>query len=186
MSQFQTFQSLPSNFKLSIQFHIFDPISNFVQNSISDYFLTINFNFFIVSILCLLLPYESSFNQIEWYTGYESTIHSSLEDDEFSIRRESMNLLANLLHEAHFQDFEIDFLHKIYIKYLQRLDDQQNSLRVLAAKVNMFFFEKSSILRSWSCRKYLNWGFLDVQIFCKTTSNFTRKNPILSKKSFRG
>lgn len=47
-----------------------------------------------------------------------------------------MNILANLLHEGQPDEFEIDFLHKIYYQFMQRLDDPQNALRILAAKVN--------------------------------------------------
>ena len=71
-----------------------------------------------------------------WYRGYESTIHSALEDDEVSIRKQCMALLANLLHECRAHAFDADLLHKVYHYFLQRLDDPLNSLRILAAKVH--------------------------------------------------
>ena len=85
--------------------------------------------------MCFLLPLESASSQIEWYRGYESTIHSALEDDELCVRKQSMNLLANLVHQTTAQNFDVDFIHKVCYKFLQRLDDNQNYLRVLTAKV---------------------------------------------------
>lgn len=78
-----------------------------------------------------------------------------------------MNLLANLVHQTSAQKFDIDFIHKICFKFLQRLDDNQNHLRVLSAKVrNILYFnikyftfvEKNSIIRNIQvCGKLLEY-----------------------------
>ena len=56
-----------------------------------------------------------------------------------------MNLLANLVHQTSAQKFDIDFIHKICFKFLQRLDDNQNHLRVLSAKVRNIIHLKKEI-----------------------------------------
>ena len=67
-------------------------------------------------------------------------------DKDLKPLRKCMNLLANLVHQTSAQKFDIDFIHKICFKFLQRLDDNQNHLRVLSAKVRNKIYLKNKTL----------------------------------------
>lgn len=86
-----------------------------------------------ISALGFLVPELDSDEQLKWYKAFEETIKSATEDDEITTRTNSLLIIGNVLHNEKIQ-FDYDFLHKIYVVFLQRLDDSMDTIRTLACQ----------------------------------------------------